>query len=354
MKPLINYSLEKFLFDIQQLELIKESVLKQTDFSAKIAMFLADNLAEVLMFRLLRAQMTHDSELIAIFEPQIDQKEIYGINRYYENKVKWLSKLKHIDSLTAEKIKFVHFYRNLSYHNEIENLPFFTFASLAFANALAIFKSFYAANNSESYFGSEVAPILKKYSLPTDKIHYPSASNIIVKNLEKSLVKINKIKKNLQIDFQERLKIISTKRDQLSWLKSDCVFDAWLKVSEFFEKYPYDRFSRKVYEVNYEFLKLSKKDRDKATVLKRKRKLRESTRDRKIKRFLNGYKPSVSSRTLTLVNKFVNIDIKKMNTFLLRYRELDRKLRTVEFLVEKIETDFDREVQREIDCRRGK
>lgn len=354
MKPLINYSITTFLSDVQQLEFTRKLLLRKGDFYARIVLILSDNLVEMLIFRLLKAQMTSDSELISIIEPQIAQDEIGRINRYHEQKVKWLIRLKIIDSATADRIRFVHFYRNLSYHADTKNFACEGIASLAFANAVAVFKCFYAVNHSESYFGSAVAPLLRKYSLPTDKINYPFASNIISNKLGKTVVNISAIISKLKSNLRERLEAISVKRVELSWLKSDYIFDAWLKVYEYFDKHPYNSLSKNVYEVNYEFLKLLKSGKAKAHALRRKLILRESARDRRIQRFLDQYKPLVSSRSLELVESFIKRGIKNPESFLQKYRELDIKVRTIEGFIDKIEMDFDREVQRQIDFERGK
>jgi len=193
MKPLINYSITTFLFDVRQLEFTRKLLLRKADFNARLVLILSDNLVEMLIFRLLKAQMTIDSELISIIEPQIAQDEVDRINRYHDQKVKWLVRLKIIDSVMADKIRFVHFYRNLSYHTDTKNFACEAIASLAFANAVAVFKCFYTVNHIESYFGSAVAPLLRKYSLPTDKIDYAFASNIISKKLAKTVVNISAV-----------------------------------------------------------------------------------------------------------------------------------------------------------------
>jgi len=158
----------------------------------------------------------------------------------------------------------------------------------------------------------------------------------------------------LKNNLKERLEAISEKRVELSWLESDYIFDAWLKVYEYFDKHPYNSLSKKVYEVNYEFLELLKSDKAKAHTLRRKFILRESARDRRIQRSLDQYKPLISSRSLELVEGFIKRDIKNPESFLQKYRELDIKVRTIEDFIDKIEMDFDREVQRQIDFERGK
>jgi hypothetical protein len=158
----------------------------------------------------------------------------------------------------------------------------------------------------------------------------------------------------LKSNLRERLEAISEKRAKLSWLKPDYVFDAWLKVYEYFDTHPYNSLSKKVYEVNYEFLKLLESNKSEAYALKRKLKLRESARDRKIQRSLDEYKPMVSSHSLGLVEGFINRDTRNLESVLQKYRELDKKVRIIEDLIENIEGDFDREVQRRIDFERGK
>ena len=354
MKPLINYSVTTFLSDVQQLEFTRKLLLRKGDFYARITLILSDNLVEMLICRLLKVQMASDSELISIIEPQIPQDEIDRINRYYDQKVKWLIRLKFIDPVTAERIRFVHFYRNLSYHTDTKNFACEAIASLAFANAVAVFKCFYAANHMESYFGSAVAPLLKKYSLPTDKINYPFASKIISNKLGKSAANVRAIISKLKNNLRERLEAIYAKRVELSLLESDYMFDTWLRVYEFFDKNPYNSLSENVYKANYEFLMLLKSDKAKAHALRRKIKLRESGRDRRIRRLLDQYKPLVSSHSLKLVEGFIKQDIKNPESFLQKYRDLDIKVRTIEGLIDKIEMDLDREIQRQIDLERGK
>ena len=351
MKPLINYSVTTFLSDVQQLEFTRKLLLRKGDFYARITLILSDNLVEMLICRLLKVQMASDSELISIIEPQIPQDEIDRINRYYDQKVKWLIRLKFIDSVMAERIRFVHFYRNLSYHADTKNFACEAIASLAFANALAVFKYFYAVNNVHR---SAVAPLLKKYSLPTNRIDYPFASNIISNKLRKTVVNMSTIISKLKNNLKERLEAISVKRVELSWLKPDFIFDAWLRVYEYFEKNPYNSLLKNVYKVNYELIKLLRSNKAKAHALWRKLKLKESTRDRRIQRSLDQYKPLVSSHSLKLVGGFIKQDIKNLESFLQMYRDLDIKLRNIEGLISKIEMDFEREVQREIDRRRGK
>lgn len=351
MKPIINYSHEEFISDVQYLELIKDLILKRTDQTFKAAFYLADQFVEVMMFRLLKAQISHDSELITIFHPQIDQERITEISRYYEKKIKWLQKLEYIDSLDAEKIRFVHSYRNLSYHNEIEDSTVVSiFASLGLVNAIKLFKSYYRISSSEEFFCSNAVSALVKYSLPTDRINYPTASRIIGNNLQRNLSGKKKVEEVLKSSLRKRLEVIFYKREQLSWLKNDQIFDVWLKIAEFFEIHPYDKLSQRVYEINYEFLELVKKDAKPdskiAAQLHKKKKLRESARDRKIYRLLTAYKPLASSRSLIVAKRFLRAKMANLQTLLSKYKELDRQIRAVEILVEIIEEQFDREVQR--------
>jgi len=356
---MVNYSHEKFISDVQYFELIKDLIIRNTEQTYKSAFYLADQCVEIFMFRLLKARIVRDSELVAILQPEIDQEKITDINRYYEMKIKWLKRLKLINSTDAERIRFLHVYRNLSYHNEVEDAGMFPIlVSLSLSSALKLFKTYYSISLSETYFGSKAVLALKKYSLPTDKINYKFASQTIVKELNKKLLKKTKIEKLLKANLRHRLKIISGKRSELSWLKNDYVFDIWIKTAEFFDVHPYDGFSKRVYEMHYEIIRRTKdgkKIKEKAsTALYKKKILRETARDKKISKLLTAYRQSVSSNSIRLANNFLKEEISNLSVFLTRYERLDKQIRKLEFLVEKIREDFDREVQREIDCSRGK
>lgn len=359
MKPVINYSHEKFISDIQHLELVKDLFSQGTDQTYKAAFYLSDQFVETIMFRILKAQTKHDSELIAIFQPQIDQDKISEINRYYDKKIKWLCKLKYLNLDEAEKIRFIHLYRNLSYHNETENTSIFPIlSSLGISNAIKLFKSYYSIDASEVHFGSGAVSLLGNYSLPTDRINYRVASDVVAHTLERKLLTKQNVEAILRSDLSYRLHWISTKREQLSWLKNDVVFDIWLKTAEFFDVHPHDQFSKRVHEVNYELLKLSKgggkiKEED-ALRLSKNKKLREIARDKKIRRLLTEYKQNTSSKSIEITQKFLSAKFPTLPGLLSQYRELDKKIRGVELLIAVIEEDFDREVQREIDIRRGK
>lgn len=359
MKPLVNYSYGKFISDIQYLELIKDLIASDEGQTHRAAFYLADQFVEVLMLRLLKAQIISDSELVAIIQPQIDQEKVIDINKYHAEKIKWLKRLKLINSLDAEKIRAIHLYRNLSYHNEEDNEAIFpVLSSLSLSIALKLFKNYYSITLTEIHFGSREASSLKKYSLPTDMINYKFASQVIIKELEKKLLNKIQTEKVLKEDIRHRLGAISMIRSELSWLKSDYIFDGWIKVAEFFDVHPYDKFSKGVYEVHYEIAhksKNGKKIEEETSMLLRKKKVRrEATRDKKINKLLTAYRQSVSSHSIRQASNFLKVRFSNFPLLLARYKELDKQIRRLEFLLEKIEEEFDREVQREIDHRRGK
>jgi hypothetical protein len=155
-----------------------------------------------------------------------------------------------------------------------------------------------------------------------------------------------------------RLENIFRKRSELSWLKDDDIFDIWLKTADFFDSHPYDKLSKRVYEINYEVISKSKRRGKIAEgttpLLYKKMRLRAAARDKTIRNLLAMHRPTASSHSIKLARNFLDNKIPKLAVLLTRYGELDKQIRRLEFLLERIEEDFDREVEREIDIRRGK
>lgn len=349
---------KSFIADIEYLELIKRLIAEGSSQTLRAAFYLADQFVEILMFRLLKDQISRDSELIVIFNPQIDQEKINEINRFYDEKIKWLCKLKYLNDQDREKIKFVHSYRNLSYHKEIEDpniLP--VLASLGLANALKLFKNYYDIGATE-LFSYPRARILAKYSLPIKRINYAKASDTIKRFLQKGLLNKARIEKILKGNIGRRLQVIADKRGEVPWLRKDSTFNDFLKIAEFFETNPHDELSKEVYEINYEVIRLAKggrKVKDKtAAKLRKKRKLKEGARDKNISKLLATYKQTTSLKSLKLANNFLIAKFPNLQNLISRYKELDKQIRTIEFLVEIIEEEFDRSIQMNIDQMRGK
>ena len=140
-------------------------------------------------------------------------------------------------------------------------------------------------------------------------------------------------------------------------LKNDIILDNSLKVAEYFDKNPYNQLSEKHNNLLRDFLKHKNSPEDKASAERWELvKLEEKQRDQKIEKALKVFKPKIQSYILKNSSDF----IEKVNNYtqidklLEQYNIIDKNLLKIELYLNQFFEEFDRQVQQEIDMRRGK
>ena len=199
---------------------------------------------------------------------------------------------------------------------------------------------------------------LKKYGLRNDYIDFSLASKEISAYLLRDVnISLPTIKKSIFGDIIFRLSKIKIKREkELTWLKNDIIFNIWLGITEYFDKNPYGELSKTYYNFIYKFLKKNQVDKEKSEEMWKKAELERNKRDKKIKNDLVNFNQTINTAIIKNSEKFLKKSNFYRNTkeLLNNYYYIDENLTKLEFYLDKISEEFDREVQREIDIRRGK
>ena len=165
------------------------------------------------------------------------------------------------------------------------------------------------------------------------------------------------VKKSILKDIKFRLKAIKIKREkEMPWLRKDALFNELLKIAEYFDRNPYDELFKTYHSAIYKFLDKSESDKESAKKIWKKAELEKHKMDKKIKKDLIDFKQKIDTSIIKNSEKFLikNYLLKNIDRLLNDYYHIDEDLTMLELYLDQMSEQFDRDVQREIDMRRGK
>ena len=342
----------------KQLEESRRLIGKKEAEHSRMAIILTDNVIEILLFNYLQSAIKSDNELMSLVEPNFSREEIGNINKYFDEKLKAVKKLGIINNDSVIILKIIHSNRNSIYHRDYHNpITINKFSELYFVVATNLFRKIYDCGVSIG--GDFKANWLIKYGLKINYVDFSKASDKIANYLLKGFdVSLPNIKQVLSQDIAFRLNEIKIMRErEMPWLKNDIILDSSLKVAEYFDKNPYNHLSEKYNNLLRNFLKNKNSFENKASVERWKSiKLEEKQRDQTIEKSSRVFKPKTQSHILKNSSDF----IEKINNYtqidklLEQYDFIDKSLLKIQLYLNQFFEEFDRQVQQEIDMRRGK
>jgi hypothetical protein len=348
-------SIGTFRVIVKQLEESKKLIDKSEAEYSRMAIVLIDNIIEILLFNYLKQAIKDDYESSWSFQPKFSNQERDAIDKHFDKKIKAIKKTGVINDDDASTLRIIHSYRNSIYHHDFHNpITVNKFAELYFVVASRLFKRIHNVGVVIGGCGEEW---LKRYGLKIDYINFQEASEKITSCLLNGFyISLVSIKKIISKDLSFRINEVTFVREhELPWLKNDIILDSSLRVAEYFDKNPY--LSEKYNNLLREFLtyKNSSKNED-ASKKWLEVKLEEKQRDEKIEKVLKNFKQTISSQTLKQSLNFLRKikNYHKINKLLENYYLIDKNLLKLELYLNQFIEEFDREVQREIDIRRGK
>ncbi len=341
---------EKFRIIIEELDFCRHLLTQKSDIPARISIILLDNIADILMYRKCRDQFVADEELSNVFRPKTKFEERENILRHFNSKVLTLKRLKFINQFSVDVLTVAHSYRNAVYHRDSHNPRTINELSrILFKVVCNLFTNFY--NNGSSSHFSKQYDWMKKYLSKPDSVDFHNDSQGIKKRFLKGVtITLPRAKKAFVADINFRFEAIDKLRQEIG-LNDVMLNVAFLRL-EFDHQFPYESLSEDLREIHYQITENKKPS--KGIYVKIKRRF-ERRYKRKFRNFLKT-RPHIMPSTE--LNKLRNSTVLKNSNsldFLLKnYQNIDSRLSQFEFLLNKAEEEFDLEVQREIDRRRGK
>jgi len=344
--------IEKFRLIVDQLEICKNLMKDSNVNVARIAIILLDNLADTLMYRFCLEQFRSDEELIMLMRPRFTPEERRNALRYFEPKLNILKREKILDDRDIIVLRIIHSYRNAAYHRDTHNPQVVkVLAKILFRVMCNLFLKL---NSAGCVIGGFTEPQnwLKAYGLEDDVLDFKKASRVIVKKLTDDVrIAFLQIKKAFVLDIRLRLKEIEELRQKIPYCNRDDLFDCALKWFEFRDNESWSEYYKDYLGLRY---RITSNGGNKPTLKEIKN--TKTKCDKKFLKDLDNFNQSISCRTITKIKKVAGEfrSIKSMEKLLQRYQEIDFNLSKVEFYLDQIDEDWDREVQRAIDTARGK
>jgi len=345
-----------FRLVVKQLEESKKFIGKSEVVYSRMAIILIDNVIEILLVDFLNQEIESSYKMSWAYKFDFSSRKIDLINKYFDEKIKAIKKLGFVNDDDASILKTIHTYRNLIYHQGFHNpVTVDKFAELYFMAASRLFARIYSSTGLSIWGGGE--KWLRGYGLKIDHINFKEASERITSYLLNGFyISLSTIKKMIFEDLNFRInQIILIRKDELPWLKNDFIFDAHLKVAEYFDENRY--LLKECYNSLYEFLKSIDTSKDEDNLKKwLKIKLEAKQIDEKIEKALNNFKQTISSQipkqSLGFLRKIKNYH--KINKLLEKYCSIDKDLLKIELYLNQLMDEFDEEMSKELDLIRGK
>lgn len=221
--------MKKIQIIIEQLEVSKKLIKKNTEGGLRMSLLLLDNAIEILMYRRIMDEFRH-SDFYKQLSERIDEvpessntkklreefnkniipnKEMKQIENYFPEKAKFLSDKKIIESEVAGVLVAIHRYRNEAYHNDkLRKGSIKSAVKLLYEISCDLLQKL--DTKTRTYNGEEMDELksfFSKYDSEVEVSLFNIDMNGIVKKLKSSMhITKNTLKRNLRNHIEERFK----------------------------------------------------------------------------------------------------------------------------------------------------
>jgi len=341
---------------VEQLELCCDFINETSVTKHRVAIILLDNISEIILQRLCSRAIEFDDFTKWIWPQKYPEAKKININRFFDKKIKVVTKEKKLSKQITEVISIGHKYRNAICHRDSYNPA--VIGSIAKVLFIAVTDLF-----TKTSCGIEAAAIggykesfewLVPYGIKETYIDFPRVSKIISKKLE------NKIHFDLSAlivvfcnDLEQRIRNIKSQIDkELPWKTPEGI-NHILKWFEFQEKNPdlEDKLSMEYRKYIYKIAKNKPVNIEPAQLKQIEEKFKREYHAK-----VDEYRQNISYSAIFRIEGKIKKMAKGKSTVevLSQYAMLDETLSKLEYYLDLAAREWDRIVQREIDLSRGK
>lgn len=349
----VTSDIEKFRLVVEELEVCREMIKSSSHVKSRTALILIDNLAEILAVRYYERAFNRDKSFAIVQKPRLAFEELEEAKFKFHKKISILEKLGGISEFDATVLKIGHQYRNAAFHRDVHNPSTIkSLAMICFRSVCHLFVKNY--DIGISYGGMSPIKWLTPYDKNTTQLNFHNHSQIIANKLLKGITKSAlTLRKHFLRDIMERLDDIEAIRSEVGYCNPDSMFNDTLRFMEFSEEHPYAKYA----EEYYTFIRwLARTKPSPSGELAERLHGLEAAASKKMDKELGTFKATISTKILDEAKSFPKkvASYKSADQILKAYQQLDFKLSKFEYFLWKVEGEWDRYIDQEIDFARGK
>lgn len=345
---------EKFRLVVEQLETCRALIKSSSTAKARMATILLDNLAEILMYRHCIKIFSDDDFTKWIMPQHFPSKTRNKVLEYYNKKINiFQTNLKLISNTEADVLRIGHSYRNAAFHRDLHNARTISIlARILFKSVCSLFTKVYKTNNATEGGFKKPLKWLSSYKLPLSYLNYSQAATTIAKKLIVGIqVTLPTARKVFASDLENRFTVIDELVHHELPSAEEAVLDLIIKWGQFIETFPEDEASQRYREVTY-LIAQGKGER-----ISRKEYLKlRSTYEQQTYKACEAFTSTLTWQSVLKLRSSI-IKVKNspsMDKLLRQYQRIDEVLSRIEGYLDQAAMEWDREIQQEIDIRRGK
>lgn len=195
--------------DIEQLEVAGDLIDKDTPTTSRFALFLIDNFAELIMYRIALYKFSHDDQWKTMRPSKYSFKKREDIKNYFDSKLNFiLNDIKLIEQSDASVFRVGHKFRNEAYHNGILREKIITPVTRTYFQTIcSIFQKLRVGSSVLHTYSTanEVKDFLIKYGIEADIFTHHALGQICQRILNGRDIPVVELAKAISEDLATRI-----------------------------------------------------------------------------------------------------------------------------------------------------
>jgi hypothetical protein len=195
--------------DIEQLEVAGDLIDKDTPTTSRLALFLIDNFAELIMYRIALYEFAHDDQWKTMRQSKYTSKKRKKIKDYFDHKLNLISNdLKLIEQSEATVFRVGHKLRNEAYHKGILREKIITPVTRTYFQTIcSIFQKLWVGPSVLHTYSAanELKDFLEKYGIESDILTHHALGQICQKILNGRDITVVELANTISDDLATRI-----------------------------------------------------------------------------------------------------------------------------------------------------